>query len=792
MNEGDSEKILVKLYELNDQNSWKDKCTGYLFLYVLESDDSQTPVYQFVIAKDPEADDVLHQFDLDSKACYELQQETLISWESENQEYALSFQTPSACQITYETIVKSIKVLNGESLESNLINSDLSGSKNDDVELPTLSHEHLKAYAQLFVDMQSNIAFRDKLVQMIDTCNFFQNLVKLFRDCEDLDDQEGLKYIYEIIKGTLSMARFSTFESLLTGDNLLEIIGMLEYNPHKPQRIEHRKLLESSKFSEIIPFTNPELRELIVQTHRLQYLHDLLLPTPVLFDDRIAYIASILLFRKTEIMESIFEDKNFLSELFGNLGKEATGPSVKENLLKLINEMCNFSKLIHFEQKKAYMDKLLDFDVIHTIDSLKELPGDTVANCILEVLFRIAEANTETVREGFIAAVERKSNLFIYLCDKLLEEPNSSVSILALQIFNVLLDSSNSSSPTRKVSNNQDAFLVKFYSEPMDYLMKPFLEYAKSLPLTENSYTLALTIESIFEVLLICLVHHTYHIKNYIFRNDLLRYVGNLIFSKYVFISHWCVKIMRHVILISISDKFFAANVLKESILDKLLDALMYKFTENNLINSSLLDFFEFLIMSGNQKLIVDLVSRRRTDLQKITYVSTFKKLIEQGDRVEEEKHSKLKSAFLIRPNELFTKVDNSGPSNWDRENIWFETEENEVVEGANETINVKPDFSTPFDIDLPPLKSRFNLNDDNIVLRPKLVKNSIFVSLKRRNSKSPEHEPQIGPDKNDKLVDYSDDDNEDSLRPNEDYIAQSNEVTDIPSIKKSKPVESS
>lgn len=114
----ESDKLLVKLYELNSDKIWEDKGTGYLFFYVFENPDSSPSSYRFLIAEDAEAERVLHEFELDPAANYECQQETLIAWATEDREYAISFQTPQACAVTLETIHASLRTLTGEDEDS--------------------------------------------------------------------------------------------------------------------------------------------------------------------------------------------------------------------------------------------------------------------------------------------------------------------------------------------------------------------------------------------------------------------------------------------------------------------------------------------------------------------------------------------------------------------------------------------------------------------------------------------------------------------------------------------------
>ena len=52
-------------------------------------------------------------------------------------------------------------------------------------------------------------------------------------------------------------------------DVMMDVIGCLEHNPNKPSPTRHRDYLaKSSKYNEVIKFSNPDLLAKIHQTYR--------------------------------------------------------------------------------------------------------------------------------------------------------------------------------------------------------------------------------------------------------------------------------------------------------------------------------------------------------------------------------------------------------------------------------------------------------------------------------------------------------------------------------------------
>jgi hypothetical protein len=60
------------------------------------------------------------------------------------------------------------------------------------------------------------------------------------------------------------------------------------------------------RFKEVIPISNPELLAKIHQTYRVQYIQDVVLPTPSVFEDNmLSTLSSFIFFNKVEIVTLI-------------------------------------------------------------------------------------------------------------------------------------------------------------------------------------------------------------------------------------------------------------------------------------------------------------------------------------------------------------------------------------------------------------------------------------------------------------------------------------------------------
>lgn len=71
------------------------------------------------------------------------------------------------------------------------------------------------------------------------------------------------------------------------------------------------------RFKEVILITNPELLNKIHQTHRVQYIQDVVLPTPSVFEDNmLSALSSFIFFNKVEIVTLIQVNTNYKIKSF--------------------------------------------------------------------------------------------------------------------------------------------------------------------------------------------------------------------------------------------------------------------------------------------------------------------------------------------------------------------------------------------------------------------------------------------------------------------------------------------
>lgn len=172
------------------------------------------------------------------------------------------------------------------------------------LELPPCELNRLEDLAELVASSLPSPLRREKLALAVENEGYIRKLLELFRMCEDLDNADGLHHIYEIIKGIFLLNRTALFEVMFSDECIMDVIGCLEFDPALPQPRRHREFLtKTARFKEVIPISDPELRQKIHQTYRVQYIQDMVLPTPSVFEENmLSTLHSFIFFNKVEIV----------------------------------------------------------------------------------------------------------------------------------------------------------------------------------------------------------------------------------------------------------------------------------------------------------------------------------------------------------------------------------------------------------------------------------------------------------------------------------------------------------
>jgi len=509
--------------------------------------------------------------------------------------------------------------------------------------LPQCELSELDDIAECFSFSMRTQVGREQLSRSLEENNYIPKLLELFRQCEDLEDLPNLHKLFEIIKVVFLLNKTSVFEVLIQEENIMSVIGCLEYDPTLQQPRKHRQyLMAGVKFKEVLPISNVELRKKIHQTFRLQYIQDVVLPTPSVFDENmLSTLASVIFFNKVEIVNLVQEDQQLLPNLFKDMSDENIDDKRRCELAGFLRELLCLAQTLQPPAKEDFFKNLSKLGILNGIEQLFSCDDRQAHRIAVDIFQHVVENNPSMVRDFANQEMNRDSSEngdeALYLVNMLIEQmicdpdPELSAAMQLNGLLRILLDPENMVAK----NNEKTEFLGFFYRHCMHVLMAPVLaNTADEMGPSKDDYQTANLLSIILDIITFSVEHHTYHVKNYILTKDLLRRVLVLLKSRYKFLCLAALRFMRRIV--SKQDEFYNRYIIKGDLFKPVVDELFLSGRRYNLINSAILEMFEFINTEKVKSLITYIIQQHYNRLETIDYVQTFVKLKNSFDQQQD------------------------------------------------------------------------------------------------------------------------------------------------------------
>ncbi|TKS85822.1 Serine/threonine-protein phosphatase 4 regulatory subunit 3-B [Collichthys lucidus] len=672
----------VKVYTLNEDRQWDDRGTGH----VSYTFDERVKGTSLLVRAESDGS-LLLESKISPNTAYQKQQfdfsfsssqDTLIVWsEADNYDLALSFQEKAGCDEIWEKICQ----VQGKDPALDITQDPIDESEEeriDDipetshlVELPPCELSRLEEIADLVTSVLSSPIRREKLALALMSEGYIKKLLGLFR-------------------------------VMFSDDCIMDVVGCLEYDPALVQPKRHREFLtKTAKFKEVIPITDSELRQKIHQTYRVQYIQDIILPTPSVFEENfLSTLTSFIFFNKVEIVSMLQEDEKFLTEVFAQLTDEATEDSKRRELVNFVKEFCAFSQTLQPQNRDAFFKTLANLGILPALEIVMGMDDLQVRAAATDIFSYLVEFSPSMVRE-FVMQEPQQTDDDVLLINVVIKQmicdsdPELGGAVQLMGLLRTLIDPENMLASTNKTEKTE--FLSFFYKYCMHVLTAPLLantahdKNAKDVqegstkinPVCPDNFQTAQLLALILELLTFCVEHHTYHIKTYIMNKDLLRRVLVLMNSKHTFLALCALRFMRRII--GLKDEYYNRYIIKGNLFEPVINALLDNGTRYNLLNSAIIELFEFIKVEDIKSLIAHIVDNFYKALESIEYVQTFKGL---KGRYEQEKDRQ--SQRLNRYRRDARSVDED-------EELWFNDDDDDDDGEAVEKSRMEDDFSDSY-----------------------------------------------------------------------------------------------
>ncbi|KAL4312578.1 hypothetical protein GQ457_01G030080 [Hibiscus cannabinus] len=589
----------VKFYRLSEDGKWDDQGTGHVTVDYVERTEE---LALFVFDEEDNETLLLHRIRPDD--IYRKQEDTIISWrDSEySTELALSFQENTGCSYIWDNICNVQRSMHFSSLNSETFHSVNSELR----ELPVVDLSSLPIILKTVTE--SGIADQMRLTELIlNDQDFFQKLMDVFRVCEDMGNMDGLHLIFKIVKGIISLNSLQIFEKIFGDELIMDVIGSLEYDPDAPQVQHYRNFLkEHVVFKEAVPIKNPMVLSKIHQTYRVGYLKDVVLAR-VLDEATVASLNSIIHSNNALVISLLKDDSTFIQELFARLRSSTTSAESKKNLVYFLREFCSLSKSLQMVQQLQLFRDLINegiFDII--ADALQHQDKKLVlTGTDILILFLNQDPN---LLRSYVVRPEGISLLGL-LVKGMITDFGDDMHCQFLEILRSLLDSFALSGAQR------DMIIDIFYEKHLGQLVEVIIlscpdEAGQS---TSNLASSAERVESqnttkpeillnICELLCFCVVHHPYRIKCNFLLNNVIDKVLLLTRRREKYLVVAAVRFVRTIL--SRRDEHLINHFVKKNLLKPVVDAFVANGNRYNVLNSAVLELFEY-IRKENLKLLV-------------------------------------------------------------------------------------------------------------------------------------------------------------------------------------------
>ncbi|KAL6608252.1 hypothetical protein ACP70R_041315 [Stipagrostis hirtigluma subsp. patula] len=649
------QKRRVKVYRLTDDGKWDDQGTGHVTIDYMEGSRELA-----LTVVDEEDNDTLLLHNITSDDIYRRQKETIISWKDPEKalELALSFQEAAGCSFIWESMYNI-----QQNLQFNVLRSQIGpdaayeslqasrgsishGRKDESLvsfnaelkDLPPLELSSLPSILKTVSECRMTDQMRVAELISQDR-DFFPKLVNLFRMCEGLRNIDALHMIFRLAKEIILLNNSAIFDMIFSDEFILDIIGLLEYDPEIPNVQSHRAFVKQHVvFKEALPITNASLVSKIHQTYRIGYIKDVILPT-VLDGATLASLKSIIQANNAVVASLLKDDASFINELFDKMRSSNISAESKSRLVLFLHEFCTLSRSLPPVQQTHLSRDLARkgvFDIISDVLQSQDKELVSAGTAILEHLLN----QDPYLIKSYIAQQEKScqqqcNSILGLLVRGMLTDSREGTHCQYFEILRTVLDSS----AVDTITHFKEFVIQVFFEKHLDKLINVI---ALSCPPTGSGQSVSGSVDvgprlqeypakseillNICELLCFCVLHHPYWIKlNFVTSNSMEK-ILTLTRRKEKFLVVAAVRLMRTII--GRKDEFLVNHIIKFNLLKPIIEAFAENGNRYNMLHSGVLELLEY-IRKENIEFLIEYVGESFWDclvkFERLESIQAFK-----------------------------------------------------------------------------------------------------------------------------------------------------------------------
>lgn len=186
--------------------------------------------------------------------------------------------------------------------------------------------------------------------------------------------------------------------------------------------------------------------------------------------------------------------------------------------------------------------------------------------------------------------------------------------------------------------------------------------------------------------------------------------------SKHTFLALCALRFLRRII--GLKDEFYNRYIIKGNLFEPVINALLDNGTRYNLLNSAIIELFEFIRVEDIKSLTAHIVDNFYKSLESIEYVQTFKGLKTKYEQEKDRQSQKLNSVPSILRSNRFRR---DARALEEDEELWFneeEEEEGEAVVPPIEKSKAEDDFPDSYEKFMETKKAKESEDKENLPKR--------------------------------------------------------------------------
>ncbi|CAD7697167.1 unnamed protein product [Ostreobium quekettii] len=625
-------QVRVKVYRLSQEGRWDDKGAGYVSVEFLNQ--CEAPGLVVVSEENHGKPLMVHRIRRDVP--YHRQgEDTIISWQDPEfgTEVALSFQESVGCDSIWNELgALHPEVFGGgpgarrrgcvDEFESVTSVSGEEPGGPCAVELPPPLMANLEELARVL--NEAGLHQREALAAQLLQCDYIPKVLKMFETCEDLEDRAALVNIYRVVRGMIMLTDSALLEELLKEQHVIPVVGALEYDPDVPVHIRHREFLrDKALFKEVVPVTDEKVKAKIHQTYRIQYLKDVILPR-VLDDQAFTTMMSLVLFNNMDVVCALGRDEKFLPELFRQLQEGAIGDQHWADLVAFLQEFCSLLRHLQPALRQQLYAKLVELGLYRVLTRVMKEGKTGMRLKVADILLSAVQQDGQSLRLFLVDQPDHE--LFFLLVRELTEGADYGLSEQIMDVIRTMLD------PETMDQGASDKKIIDiFYEKHLSSLVEALGSGLGGAGQRQDRCLAAPSRGLILELLRFCVQHHTYNIKYYVLKNNVLEKVLTLLRVPEKWLVVAALRFVRT--CVAEKDDFYNRYLMRNNLFEPVVDLFIANGERYNLLNSTVIELMEFIRKENIKALIVHIVEKFYHKLQAVTYVDTFAQLKQKYDQ---------------------------------------------------------------------------------------------------------------------------------------------------------------